>query len=518
MTLRTAVSCLLIVPVCLLASCANHTPQLEDAGWDAFVESLSDRRQSTVPRERADIPFLRRALEHRLATVRYNAAQDLKEMGISAKIAAPSLVACLDYKKAGAVCLRALRALGSPNRRSAKALVKALKSPTKLTVFRSHDLLTTVVKKRADKKRVIQMLTPLLAHEQRHTSLAAAQILLSYKSRRRKAQVLAILKDSLSWSKGREQERSLYFLSELGQETEVAEFRKREAAAREAAIQAAKRRKQAQQEALAKQKAEEEKLQEEALAEEEAERELLALAIRTEKEKKRRAAEAAKKSKLREKLKTTKRKSEKITVKSRSAAGRSSSLQQIHIAAETALREVSRQRIERSNPQQVESWRKQLSSIRERLESGDAAEQQTAVQTLAKMADYIDEPVAALISALSNKNPIVRKEAARSLGNIRSESAIESLAPLLEDPETATTVGVALQKIGTPQALSTVAPFIVRGDLKILRSDSVSVRGRRPIDAKSAKEVCHRVLAEEGLSSRELELSVPECVQAAGAE
>jgi HEAT repeat protein len=185
-------------------------------------------------------------------------------------------------------------------------------------------------------------------------------------------------------------------------------------------------------------------------------------------------------------------------------------------AAEKAARRHSRRVVERQDLQQLSKWQEQLPYLAVKLQQGNVSEQLTAVRVLRNMCSSMEEAVSMLSRGLSSQAPEVRSLTALALGELRVEEAVGQLIQVLDDPDARAAAVVALEKIGTAQALAAIGPVkgeIPEARLSRLRQEQVGLPERRQMPASHARALCRDVLAEKDLKGEVLAATIEVCVR-----
>jgi HEAT repeat protein len=402
----------LVLLSCFLASC-SFSGEINQKEFTRFLTEMDTRRDYSVTHAASQVKLLAVALQHESATVRYNAAQDLKGMGEVSLPAVPQLI----------------RALNDKNRRVAKMSYLALEAIPLETVSTNSQLEAEqfLMKELEKDSLTVSSQTNLLkilsrlpeVSNGRYEALRGSLTSGSSKVRRRAIRILSTTEEEID-------ERLLADLEDSsprirGAAAQVLGLRKYSKAViplRQqlsdpagvarwgAAIALAQLKDTAKSENLIQQL---KMAYESGYEREQCRRLLISLgeggylsALERQK-----IAEAG-----------AKRRAHKATTKKK--------VRKAVAVVEKKLKERQKSKVKSSK--NADLARKEIIRYRLVLRGNNGAKKQEAIFALKRLSPYFGSASTTLLSALSNSDPVIRAEAARALGEIKMTRAVDELA------------------------------------------------------------------------------------------
>ena len=478
----------MLLALLLLSSglaCQPKSIEMDEQVWNNFLRSVDFQREYAMRREAKDIPYLVRALDEERPLVRYNAAQDLLRMGVEAEPAVPSLITCAyqTQERIAAICKQAVdgftpipdnaipsllqRIVGpfDPKTQSARQWIHRIDLgdvgyDSEVALAIREGLASNVLLRKAEAARLIGL---------KGLDDDSARLLELERYSNNDVTIGALL--GLYYLRGSLSDDQKTRLEQLGKHG-AGVFHPEIAQALGKAIPAI---------SVAHQTG----------------------AIRVREED------------------TVAPKALPETASDAPNSERNSLIQKDPMlpvrVSQTVVRDISRRRLSRREPEKIEDWKRQLPLLRKSIRQGSEKEQISALRVVGAMADYLEEAIPLLLSALASPNVEVRSLAAVLLGEHRVLEAQEPILALLSEKRMEKVAATALMRIGTSEAVLAAAPYLSQTMRAEFDADNATVlRGGENVSSAEAEQECRKALGTRGFRSETLESLVRRCTKASG--
>lgn len=496
--------CLLISLSFVISSCAL-TPELDSRAYKRLLEDLQGKRTFPVIREPVETPYLVKALQHKSAEIRFNAAQDLKALSKEAKTAVVPLIKRYSdpERRVAAMSFAAVRSIGAPTRLPKEESTWSFgqSDPNPLPILLKHlkskdpqvkvwSLATLADMGEAGRPAVENVL--LLVRDPNSDVRAYAQDFLSKIQADITPELLAALDNEDSDVRASAaialgMRKSVDNISQIEALLDDPSARVQFSAAEALAMLGGGTKKAEVSSILSKSLGSLAPDREKAIS-----RLLSKIGYSGIVSSYRASVESSRREQLRTQRARAESRAEEAAERVRSKL----------------LRDREKAQMKRlKTKENLRSAELELPRLLAVLDTGSTKQILTAIKSMTRLGRYYDPAVSSLVDALNHQQAIVRAAAAGALGELRVSSAIAALRLTLDDEnlDVQDNAIAALSQIGTPKALEAISKYPAEVRTRAVRR---VLRGGGQVTplvrCSEARSLCRMVLQQDGSSGREL--------------